>query len=134
MENLFHLVGFQKPQVLNINNMPQIDEEILNKIKQAAENKKQEIAGVIFNFNGLNFYQMPNKSGDKSASFRIDEKIILLKDKIHCFVHSHPESDAMPSESDKRLYNNHKIPLLIYSCIYDNFLYFDGEKCKPIKV
>jgi len=134
MESQFHLGDSQKPLDLNISKMPELNEEILKKIKQISRSSSQEIAGVVFDFDEPVFYEMENRSKNKSLSFQIDEKIILLKQKILCFVHSHLESDAAPSQSDKRLYNNYEIPLLIYSCIYDNFLYFDGEECKPIKV
>ena len=107
---------------------------LLNEIKLKSLETSEEIAGVIFKFKELNFFQMDNLSYSKEGEFEIDPKVVLLKDKIHCIFHSHPVSDAAPSVKDKNIFKNHKIPLLIYSCIYDNFVFFNGEKCKPIKV
>lgn len=107
---------------------------LLNEIKLKSLETSEEIAGVIFKFKELNFFQMDNMSSSKEKEFEIDPKVILLKDKIHCIFHSHPLSDAAPSRRDISIFKNHKIPLLIYSCIYDNFVFFNGEECKPIKV
>ena len=125
---------FQKPLALNIDKMCGYSDLLLEEIKAEARLSSDEIAGVIFKFDKLIFMKMDNLAKDKSSNFEIDPKVILLKDKIHSIFHSHPQSDAHPSEKDKNIFRNHNIPILIYSCIYDNFVFFNEEGCKPIKV
>lgn len=127
-------MGFQKPLALSIGEMCEYSTLLLERVKAESRLSSDEIAGVIFQFDELVFMKMENLAEDKSSNFKIDPKVILLKDKIHSIFHSHPQSDAHPSEKDKDIFRNHAIPLLIYSCIYDNFVFFNEEGCKPIKV
>ena len=56
----------------------------------------------------------------------------MIRSKIACVAHSHVFSDAYPSDKDREIMRAFGRPFLIYSCLFDNFLYLDDEKCKPI--
>lgn len=114
--------------------MHKINNDVLCEIRKFANSKKsEEVVGVLFDFEKLSFYPLENKSKNKKDSFKIDPICSLLHKKIYCIFHSHPDGDCYPSQEDIMCSRSSGFSLLIYSCIYDNFLFFDGEKCKQIK-
>jgi proteasome lid subunit RPN8/RPN11 len=113
--------------------MANFSSKILNSIRRhSLSNREEESCGVIFNYEAQHFFPMPN-SLSSPDSFALDSKVYLLKDRIAAIVHSHPYADAYPSPADEASSRGSGIPFLIYSCLYNNFLYFDHGKCKPLK-
>tara|TARA_Y100000004_G_C8908452_1_gene409808 strand:+ start:654 stop:1001 length:348 start_codon:yes stop_codon:yes gene_type:complete len=99
----------------------------------ASQNRQEESVGILFDFGEITFYPVENKAKNKRDSFKLDPIYSLLSKRIYCIFHSHPHGDCYPSEEDLRSSRSSGLSLLVYSCIYDNFLFFDGEKCKQIK-
>lgn len=114
-----------------------MNEELFEKILlQAKEyflgNRYQELCGIVVKGSD-NFTQLPSET--KSAwEFSLNPKTFLIKDKIHLVAHSHPFGDAYPSVRDVTSSRACGVPFLIYSCLFDNFVFFDLERCKPYKV
>lgn len=114
--------------------MPNLSKRVLFDARKLAQsNPGEEVAGVVFDFDELFFYPMKNISPDKSFAFELDKRTMLLRDRIYAIFHSHPDGDAYPSDWDKGASRTLKVPFLIYSLLYDNFLFFDEEKCKPVQ-
>jgi proteasome lid subunit RPN8/RPN11 len=114
--------------------MPNLDGRVLGEARELAQsNPNEEVAGLLFSFDELSFYPMENISSDKSFSFELDKRVMLLKDRIYAIFHSHPEGDAYPSDWDKGASMALQVPFLIYSLMYDNFLFFDEGKCNPVQ-
>jgi len=93
----------------------------------------QESCGVVLDFKPKVFFPMENRIPGERA-FEISPQVHLIKEKIFCIFHSHPFSSASPSSTDVSYSKALGIPYLIYSVLYDNFIYFDLKKCIPIKV
>ncbi len=113
--------------------MDDVPQSILDEIREhCLGNPEEESCGVVFSYENYRFLPFPNENAS-GVSFRLNSKLYLLRDRIAAIVHSHPLSDAHPSEADKASSLASGVPFLIYSCLYDNFLYFHREKCKPLK-
>jgi proteasome lid subunit RPN8/RPN11 len=76
---------------------------------------------------------MRNFSFNKVSHFSLHSRTLLLRSKIHSVFHSHPTSDAYPSERDISVSSYTGLPFLIYSCLYDNFLFFDTQECNVVR-
>lgn len=114
--------------------MPKLNERILADARNLAKsNPDEEAAGILFEFDQVFFYPMRNIARDKATSFELDKRTMLLKDRIYAIFHSHPEGDAYPSDWDKGASEALGVPFLIYSLLYDNFLFFDKGKCNPVQ-
>ncbi len=109
-------------------------EKILNECRAHAQaNSDIESCGLILKYRPLVFFPMKNVLHSDSR-FEMHKETFLIKNKIHTIFHSHPYSIAYPSEEDFRKSRSLNIPYLIYSCMHDNFIYFNLKKCIPIKV
>lgn len=114
--------------------MPSFPAKILQDVRSYLRSDlTKELCGVIFLYENYHFVPIPN-SVDSAEMFSLPPQLYLLRDKVSAVVHSHPVSDAFPSDADKSSSRFSGLPFLIYSCVYDNFLYFHNEKCNPIKV
>jgi proteasome lid subunit RPN8/RPN11 len=114
--------------------MPKLDEQVLADARKLAQSKPgEEVAGILFEFSELSFYPMQNIARDQTTSFELDKKTMLLRDRIYAIFHSHPEGDAYPSDWDKGASEALQVPFLIYSLLYDNFLFFNKGKCNPVQ-
>ena len=111
-----------------------LDLEVLHSCAcHARQNSETEACGIVLNFKPKRFFALPNilKS---DRSFQITSRINFIKSKVLCVFHSHPLASAYPSDADISCSTRIGIPYLIYSVLYDNFIYFDLKKCIPIKV
>jgi proteasome lid subunit RPN8/RPN11 len=109
-----------------------INKNVLDQVRSSFSAQRfQEMYGVILCGGQEKFITLPNKSL-KPNSFVIDSRLWMIRSKILCIAHSHVYSDAYPSDKDKRIVEMFCKPFLIYSCLFDNFLYLDNEKCKPM--
>ena len=114
--------------------MPNFPKRILIEIRDyLRSDTTRELCGLIFLYEDFHFLPISNAI-DSDGMFSLPPQSYLLRKKIAAAVHSHPCSDAFPSPADKSSSRSSGIPFLIYSCLYDNFLYFDKGKCNPIKV
>ncbi len=114
-----------------------MDEELFKNILAQAKiyflkNRYQETCGVVFN-KRVEFTPIKNET-PSGWTFSLTPKLRLIKNKIKIICHSHPFGDAYPSALDAKTAIDLSTPFLIYSCLYDNFVFFDLEKCKPYKV
>lgn len=111
-----------------------ISEQILRECKShSIKNNTIESCGLILKYNPEVFFPMQNNLQSNSR-FELDSKVILIKNKIKAIFHSHPFDIAYPSVADCNKSRSLGIPYLIYSCIHDNFIYFNLKKCIPMKV
>lgn len=114
--------------------MPEFPKRILREIREYLRTDiTRELCGVIFSYEKLYFLPIPNCL-DSAGQFRLPPELYFFKERLSAVVHSHPLSDAFPSPADKSSSRLVGVPFLIYSCMYDNFLYFEKEKCNPIQV
>ena len=105
--------------------------DLLSEIKKYFRtNLNKELCGVVLNSG--EFVALRNNNSSM-YSFQLDPKLYFLKKHFYCIVHSHPLGDAYPSEDDIQKARALNLPYLVYSCIYDNFVYFDLEKCIAMK-
>lgn len=94
-------------------------------------NLDQESCGVILKSGEF----LPLKNFNPSlSSFQLHPKLYFLMKHITCVAHSHVLGDAYPSPQDMVESSSSSLPYLVYSCVYDNFVYFDLGKCIPMKV
>lgn len=94
-------------------------------------NLDQESCGIIIKSDEF----VPLKNFNPSpCSFQLHPKLYFLRRHISCVAHSHVLGDAYPSPEDMHESSRISLPYLMYSCVYDNFVYFDLEKCIPMKV
>tara|TARA_B110000495_G_scaffold39427_1_gene31804 strand:- start:1951 stop:2298 length:348 start_codon:yes stop_codon:yes gene_type:complete len=100
--------------------------------RHASKSPGRESCGIVLNFTPKVFFPMQNRIANERA-FELSPKIHLIKKKIFCIFHSHPLASAFPSDSDISYSKALGIPFLIYSMLYDNFIYFDLKKCIPLK-
>ena len=113
--------------------MVSFPDEVLRKIREySLDSRGEEMCGVIFNYEQQYFFPMKNIRRSVST-FTASPELYFLREKISAVVHSHPYSDAYPSPADRASSRGSGIPFLIYSCLYNNFLYFDCSKCNPVK-
>ena len=98
----------------------------------AKKNYSVESCGLILDYKPEAFFPMQNYL-NSSDRFELDPKVVLLKNKMKAIFHSHPFSIAYPSGEDMVKSKALGIPYLIYSCIHDNFIYFNLKKCIPMK-
>ncbi len=111
-----------------------LNQEILNQCKEHSKtNCEIESCGLILNYKPLVFFPMKNILHSESK-FEMHPTTFLIRNKIHTIFHSHPYDIAYPSQEDFRKSRALRIPYLIYSCIHDNFIYFNLKKCIPMKV
>ena len=114
--------------------MHELDGQVLASARaHALSEPYEETAGLIFNFDKLYFYPIKNNSTQKEDHFKLDKRVSLLRNKLHSVFHSHPASDAYPSSADMEISAQSKLPFLIYSCLYDNFLFFDTRECNVVR-
>jgi proteasome lid subunit RPN8/RPN11 len=114
-----------------------MDEQIIKKVcftsrEYFLKNRYQESCGIVLSASNK-FLPIKNEN-PSSWSFSLNTRIHLIKKKIQAIVHSHPFGDSHPSPRDIKTSLSVGIPFLVYSCLYDNFVFFDLEKCKPYKV
>lgn len=97
------------------------------------DDRYSERCGIVLKGNEQGFTPLPNVLSSTDM-FQVNPKVFLLRDKIKTIVHSHPFGCSYPSELDVFSSRQVGVPYLIYSCAFNNFVYFDLEKCIPIKV
>jgi len=93
-------------------------EEIIHAVERhALESFPNECCGVVLRLdNGFEYKEMLNLSETPQTSFKIDPVYVAINyARIECVVHSHPNHSPKPSESDIRMSNSLKKPLLIIS-------------------
>ena len=95
--------------------------------KQSENNKKKSIKNKSICNPMKNILHSESK-------FEMHPTTFLIRNKIHTIFHIHPYDIAYPSQEDFRKSRALRIPYLIYSCIHDNFIYFNLKKCIPMKV
>lgn len=99
----------------------------------AKQNLGIEACGIVLNFKPKKFFALPNILQSEHR-FQMTSRVNFIKNKVFCIFHSHPLGSAYPSEADISCSSRIGIPYLIYSVLYDNFIYFDLKKCIPVKV
>lgn len=120
-----------------VQNFLKMDEQKIKKILyQSREyflsNRYVELCGVVFKSSDK-LHEMKNENPG-AWSFSISPRLYMVRDKIELVVHSHAFGDSYPSRKDIGSSLAIRVPYLIYSCLYDNFVLFDLEKCKHYKV
>ena len=68
--------------------------------------------------------------------FEVDQKAKESNMEIVCIFHSHPESEAYPSDTDKKFMVTNPFPWIIYSCKTEeiNCFILDDENVKQISI
>ena len=68
--------------------------------------------------------------------FEVDQKAKESNMEIVCIFHSHPESEAYPSETDKKFMRVNPFPWIIYSCKTEemNCFVLENENLKQIPI
>jgi proteasome lid subunit RPN8/RPN11 len=110
-----------------------IEHSILHSCAAHAKSSEDiEACGVVLNFSPKIFYPLQNILKSPN-SFELNARVHMIRSKVFCIFHSHPFGSAYPSDLDVACAKSIGIPYLIYSLLYDNFIYFDLKKCIPIK-
>lgn len=82
----------------------------------------EEACAVIHVRDGVvSFLTVPNRHHDPRAFFRIAREDIAGLDVV-CLIHSHPNSPELPSDADRAMCNELKLPWAIYSVVTNRWL------------
>jgi len=108
--------------------LSQSDKKILT---EHAENEKpNESCAILFGKNNLILEVFLTKNIDESSvNFTISNKQLIegykiaeeKKLEVIGIFHSHPNSDAYPSNTDKKFMHSNPVVWIIYSCVNKNF-------------
>ena len=132
VENLCDSAAFLLPKIFDMAEL--FERGVLEAcVAHAKDNAEVEACGLVLNCEPKKFYALENELNSPN-SFELTSRVNLIRKRVFCIFHSHPLASASPSDLDVSCSRSIGIPYLIYSVLYDNFIYFDLKKCIPIKV